>query len=41
MQRFIVLVQFEIKKILKSVCAGGTCPPETMAILRELEDAHR
>lgn len=32
---------FEIKQILKCVCAGGACPPETIAILRELEDAHR
>lgn len=32
---------FEIKQILKRVCGGGVCPPETVAILRELEDAHR
>lgn len=32
---------FEIKQILKCACTGGTCPPETLAILRELEDAHR
>lgn len=32
---------FELKQILKRVCCGDVCPPETIAVLQELEDAHR